>query len=222
MCSCRFLGLSIAIALCGSAMCLQGCDDRSRPPIDSSQPDATSSSRPKANVGSETSPTLSFDLTPENPNLDPTTLQVYDCTYESEGKVAKFKIKFKENHHAKGEFTTAAGQGRFVSVAGSDDSALMDDLANVLSSNTKPKRTQKVSELLFDMAIMGESQSKDPNGGFTSTPPGDWIYAKVVLPRFGDDGEMYMNLDPVKGKGEFSIKDAKYGSYLIEQLETVL
>jgi hypothetical protein len=41
------------------------------------------------------------------------------------------------------------------------------------------------------------------------------------LPKGGDEGEVLLNLNPVLGRGEFSIKDEDYGDYLLRQFAKV-
>jgi hypothetical protein len=46
---------------------------------------------------------------------------------------------------------------------------------------------------------------------------------KLFLPKGGhDQGEVFLNLNPLLGKGEFSLKDSDYGDYLLKQFAQVL
>ena len=49
----------------------------------------------------------------------------------------------------------------------------------------------------------------------------EWIVLKLFLPKGGDKGEVFLNLNPVLGRGEFSIKDEDYGDYLLRQFAKV-
>ncbi|WP_416492478.1 hypothetical protein [Variovorax sp. tm] len=58
------------------------------------------------------------------------------------------------------------------------------------------------------------------SSGFSSVPAGDWIAGKLYF----DDGaaEVYMNLNPKEGIGEFSVKDAVYAEKVLRALASVL
>ena len=68
--------------------------------------------------------------------------------------------------------------------------------------------------------ILAEHQNE--GGGYCEIPCGDWTAMKIFLPKGGDDGEVFLNLNPVSGKAEFSIKDSDYGDYLLEHFARVL
>jgi len=48
------------------------------------------------------------------------------------------------------------------------------------------------------------------------------VIVKLFLPKGGDDGEVFLNINPLLGKGEFSIKDADYGDFVVQELARVL
>ena len=77
-------------------------------------------------------------------------------------------------------------------------------------------------ELPFDAVVLGEKQSRSTSGGFASNPPGDWTAVKIFLPKGGDEGELFLNLNLVLGKGEFSPKDSDYAVYVLGELAKVL
>ena len=56
----------------------------------------------------------------------------------------------------------------------------------------------------------------------SDNPRGDWVLIRLFLPKGGDDGEVFLNLNPVLGKAGFSIKGSDYGNFLMEQLAKVL
>jgi len=45
---------------------------------------------------------------------------------------------------------------------------------------------------------------------------------KIFLPKGSDDGEVFLNINRIDGKGEFSIKDSDYGDYVLNALAKVL
>ena len=80
--------------------------------------------------------------------------------------------------------------------------------------------------LPFTAAILGRDQSQgtSPNdvtaGGFTSTPPGDWLVTKLF---FADgEAELYFNINVRAGIAEFAPKDPEYGPILVPLLASVL
>lgn len=116
----------------------------------------------------------------------------------------------------------AFGEGKFISVAGSDNGAMIEDLKLALEAKHIPEKVKLVKEVSFAIVLLGESQARNSGGGYFSKPVGNWITTKIFLPKDGDDGEVYLNLNPVLGKGEFSIKDSDYGDYVLKVLSGVL
>ena len=201
------LGLLLAL------LTTPACKRRAEPPEEKASSPAFES-----NLRVDAPPTVMFDLKP--PKTGTTT--VYDCTYTARGKTARFRLEFREGGRTSTDLPVAWGQGRFVPVANSDNATLLKDLKTALDAKHIPARAERIPELPFDTAVLGERQSRSSAGGFSSTPPGDWVLIKVFLPKGGDDGEVFLNLNPVLGKGEFSIKDSDYGDYLINAFAKVL
>ena len=114
------------------------------------------------------------------------------------------------------------GEGKFLAVTGSDNTILLQDLKKALDAKHVPQKSRRVAELAFDAVILGEKQSRDSSGGYSSNPAGDWITIKLFFPKGGDEAEVFLNLNPVLGKGEFSIKDSDYGDYLLREFAKVL
>jgi hypothetical protein len=147
--------------------------------------------------------------------------RLYDCTYQARGRTARFRVQIAESAMS-GGVPTASLEGKFLAVAGSDDTALLDDLKKTLEAKRSVKNVKKVSVLAFDGVVLGKTQSRNPAGGYSSNPPGDWTAAKIFLPKGGDDGEVFFNFNPVLGKGEFAIKDSDFGDYVLNELAKVL
>lgn len=116
----------------------------------------------------------------------------------------------------------APGEGKFLAVAGSENLVLLQALKKALDAKTIPKASRRVEELAFDAIVLGQNQSRGPSGSFSNNPPGEWIAIKIFLPKGGDNGELFLNLNPTLGKGEFSRKDSDYGDYLMQELAKVL
>lgn len=170
----------------------------------------------------EEPPTVMFDMKSVVVGGKSTASQLYDCTYQSAGKTARFRIEWRQNGPLSGDIPMAAADGRFLAVAGSDNSALLNDLKKALEAKQIPQKISGVKEVPFDAVVLGDHQSRDESGGYHDNPRGDWILLKLFLPKGGDDGELFLNINPVLGKGEFSIKDEEYGDYLLGQFARVL
>jgi hypothetical protein len=167
-------------------------------------------------------PTVLFDLkmvAGVNGSVDS---QLYDCSYTGGGKTARFRLQFRQKGPMSGEIPMASAEGKFLAVANSDNSVLLQDLKKALEAKETPKKYSRIVELSFDAVILAQRQSRDSSGGYSDKPPGDWMMVKVFLPKGGDDGEIFLNLNPVLGKAEFSIKDSDYGDYLLAQFAKVL
>ena len=48
------------------------------------------------------------------------------------------------------------------------------------------------------------------------------MIVKLFLLKGGDDGEVFLNINPLLGKGEFSTKDERYGDFVVQELGRVL
>jgi hypothetical protein len=147
---------------------------------------------------------------------------LYDCSYQARGKIARFRLEFKQNGPKAGDIPIAFAGGKFIAVKGSDNSALLEDLKSALDARQIPMNSTRIAELPFDAAILGEKQSRTSTGAYSANPPGDWVLVKLFLPKDGDEGAVYLNLNPILGKGEFSIKDSDYGDYLLKEFAKVL
>lgn len=173
--------------------------------------------------GQEEPPTVVFDLSPTPQPANSPKAKLYDCTYPARGKTAKFQLQIILGAPLKMDSKSAeATNGRFISVSGSENTSLLEDLKAALEAKQTPTNVKRKSTLPFDLVLLGERQSRNSKGGYSDEPPGDWIATKIFLPSGGDDGEVYLNLNFVLGKGEFSIKDSDYGDYLLQEFAKVL
>jgi hypothetical protein len=67
---------------------------------------------------------------------------------------------------------------------------------------------------------MNESQA--PGGGFNDQPRGNWTTMKIFIGEGEQEGDLFLNLNPVIKKGQFSIKDPDYGDIVLTHLARVL
>ena len=167
-------------------------------------------------------PDVTFNMTPVKTKPAPFGVQLYDCTYVAGGKTARFRLEFKQTRPMSSDIPVAPGEGKFLAVADSDNSVLLEDLKKALDARHMPGRSPRIPELAFDAVVLGEKQSRSTSG-FSSQPPGDWMLIKLFFPKGrGDEAEVFLNFNPVLGKGEFSIKDSDYGDYLLREFAKVL
>ena len=164
-----------------------------------------------------------FDLTPSTSSTEASGFRSYDCSYPAKGRIARFRLQFKQGHTIQDEpIPVATGEGKFVAVPSSDNSALLADLRRALQASQVPSHSSRIAELPFSAVVFGEKMSRNADGSYSAKPPGNWIVIKIFLPKDGDQGQVFLNLNPNQGKGEFSLKDSDYGDYLLTELAKVL
>lgn len=196
----RYVGL-----LAGSLLlvCLTGCQKSATQPTSTTVPAETYFTDPES---------LAFDISTIRPD------QEFIATYASGGKTARFWIQLDPAVPSPNA-NFAVAKGRFLPEKGSDAGVILADLAKVLEATKIPKNATRAESVSFEYVILSEKQSKTKESGFSDTPPGNWVLLKLF---FGnDEGEVYLNLNSVLQKGEFSIKDSDYGNYLIAQMAKV-
>jgi len=138
------------------------------------------------------------------------------ATYKSGGHVAQFRIEFEA---AKDSSGFGFGKGRFVAVPSSDNAALMAELQEALEAKTLPKKAKRAETLPFEYAMFGHDLYRTPTG-LIADKKGNWAAIKIFLG--GGEGELFLNLNPALGKGEFSMKDPDYGDFIVGELARVL
>jgi hypothetical protein len=166
---------------------------------------------------------VGFDLTP-SPGNPPA--QLWMGTYTSGGKIAKFKFELSAAKDIPDKnfpsLDIATGSGKFVSEPDSDASILLVHLKKALEAKSLPHRVHRLKELPFDYVILGKNNSLSSDGGFFAKPPGNWTAVKIFIGDGDQECEVFLNLNPVIGKGQFSIKDADYGNAVLASLAQVL
>ena len=166
---------------------------------------------------------VGFDVEPQRTNDGS---QQWLATYTSHGKIAKFIIGLGQAKSIKDDepvdFDIQSGKGRFVAVPGSDASVLLAELKNALEAKTFPKHFKRVATLPFTYVTFGNNESQSPGGGFSPKPAGHWTPMKIFIGEGQQEGQVFVNLNPVTKKGQFSIKDQDYGDIVLSQLARVL
>lgn len=115
-----------------------------------------------------------------------------------------------------------SGKGRLIAEPGSDASLLLIDLKKALEAKTLPSRVQRVAAVPFTYVSFGNNQSQALGGGFNAKPAGHWTPMKIFIGEGKQEGQVFVNLNPVIKKGQFSIKDPDYGDIILAQLAGVL
>lgn len=142
------------------------------------------------------------------------------ATREKAGEKCEFGIELHLRLPS-GDSPFSFGKGAFTRRPGSVNGLFLKDLAKAIqASGGVPKaNVQETDRLEFDLALLGLSLTRDAMGGFTNDPDGDWIATKIFLA--GGEAEVYLNLNPEEGVGEFSIKDPEYGDIVVSELTKV-
>ena len=151
--------------------------------------------------------------------------QQWLATYSSQGKIAKFRIELGAtkplNDKESPDFDIEQGEGSFIAEPGSDASILLVDLKKALEAKRFPSKVQRLRRIPFTFVSLGK-QSQASDGGFNAKPPGNWTPMKIFIGEGEQEGDVFLNLNPVIKKGQFSIKDADYGDTVLAQLARVL
>lgn len=121
-----------------------------------------------------------------------------------------------------GETAVKSGEGALMPEPGSDSSALLADLQKALGAKAAPTAPPAKTSVPFTYINVGESLSQAPGGGFIANPPGDWTALKLV---FGDgdrESEIFLHINAGARKGQFSLKDPRFGDLALAELAKVL
>jgi len=165
---------------------------------------------------------VAFDITPLQGKEGSRWLAIY----QGRGKTAKFKIELDQEKSLDDKESRSlrikSGKGRFVAETGSDSGDLLNELKTALEAKSLPAKIRRVNTLPFTCVSFGRNQSQASDGGFFANPPGNWTPMKIFIGDGDQEGEVFFNLNPVLGKGQFSIKDADYGDIVLRQLSSVL
>jgi hypothetical protein len=166
---------------------------------------------------------VGFDIEPQRAD-DGSQQWLATCT--AKGKTAKFRIELDQAKSIKDDepvdFDIQSGKGRFVGVPGSDAIGLLADLKNALEAKTFPKHSKRVAILPFTYVTFGNNESQASGGGFSPKPAGHWTPMKIFIGEGEQEGQVFVNINAVIKKGQFSMKDQDYGDIVLAQLASVL
>lgn len=143
------------------------------------------------------------------------------ASYETGGTRTRFRIELAPE--PKGTKLPTFVRCALVREPGSDGSALVRDLSRALGVRGTQAVGEGVETLELSAALLGRdlSRGKGPDqiaGAFTSEPAGTWIATKLFLA----DGEVFLDIDPVGGYGEFAMKDPAYGRVVVREMSRLL
>jgi hypothetical protein len=148
------------------------------------------------------------------------------ATYCDKDKTAKFTIEIDRSAPTGSEagrsIKISSGSGAILAVADSDASTMLVALAKALEAKHVPAHVHRASRLPFTYVILGENNSQASGGGFSGKPAGNWTAMKIFIGDGEDEGEVFLNFNPVSGKAQFSEKDIDYGDTVLAKLATVL
>ena len=91
-----------------------------------------------------------------------------------------------------------------------------------IAAQALPSKARRLESLPFTFVNIGENLSQAANGGFNAEPPGNWTAIKIFIGEGEKEAELFLNINEVSGKGQFSTKDPDYGDLALAQLAKVL
>jgi hypothetical protein len=143
-------------------------------------------------------------------------------TYNSPGKIARFRIDFGAPESTPGNAGVKSGEGTLIPEPGSDSSVLLVDLQKALRARTAPKAPLTKTSVPFTYITIGDNLSQAPDGGFNANPPGNWTALKLI---FGDgdrESEIFLHINASVKRGQFSMKNPGDGDLALAELAKVL
>lgn len=160
-----------------------------------------------------------FKLTPVPTTAARNGHSEWSASFSEAGKEARFVISVEADLKSPGG-KHGIVTGSLRRVAGSQPQVFLQRLSHALGAKGEVPAAQAVDRLPVLLMIQGTDLSRASRGGFTDQPAGDWIAMKLFL----EDGkaEVYLNLNPKQGVGEFSVKDDGYAHRVLRGLASVL
>ena len=139
--------------------------------------------------------------------------------YNSPGRIAKFRIDFGAAESTSG---VKSGEGTLMPEPGSDSSVLLVDLQKALRAKTAPKVPPTKTSIPFTYVNVGDNLSQARGGGFSVNPPGNWTALKLIFGEGDRESEIFLHINASIKKGQFSMKDPRYGDLALAELAKVL
>jgi len=152
--------------------------------------------------------------------------QQWIATYNSTGKIARFRIDCGAAEltpgKTAGEAAVKSGEGTLLPEPGSDSSVLLVDLQKALRAKTAPGALSTKTTVPFTYVNIGENLSQARTGGFSANPPGNWTALKLIFGEGDRESEIVLHINAGSKKGQFSMKDPRYGDLVLAELAKVL
>jgi hypothetical protein len=146
--------------------------------------------------------------------------------YNSSGKAARFRMDFgaAESTPGKtaGDPAVLSGEGTLIPEPGSDSSVLLVDLQKALRARTAPQAPLTKTSVPFTYVNIGDHLSQAQAGGFNANPPGDWTAMRLIFGDGNRESEIFLHINASTKKGQFSMKDPRYGDLALAELAKVL
>jgi hypothetical protein len=143
-------------------------------------------------------------------------------TYNSPGKIARFRIDFGAAEPIPGKPGVKSGEGTLLPESGSDSSALLIELQKALRAKSAARAPLAKTSIPFTYENVGDNLSQANGSRFNANPPGHWTALKLI---FGDgdrESEIFLHINASTKKGQFSIKDPRWGDLALAELAKVL
>ena len=145
--------------------------------------------------------------------------------YLAEADRCKFEIRVDRSRQRGSAGFVQFAKGELLPGAGSSCTPFLRRLAQELAFKGALPHPPPVRRLPVAFAILGEHSSRSPEnleveGSFRDTPGGSWLVTKMFLA--DGEGEVYLNLNPKRGMGEFSQKDPDYAKVVLRELAKIL
>jgi hypothetical protein len=143
--------------------------------------------------------------------------QSWLASYTDGDRSTKFRIEMGLASAVQDRADMSSGVGRLVSEPGSDPTVLLASLKVALQAKHIPRSTVHADSLQFTYFLLGDHQTREPDGSFRESPVGNWIVTKILLGK----GEVFLNLNPTDAVAEFSMKDPSQGDAVLGELAKV-
>jgi hypothetical protein len=139
--------------------------------------------------------------------------------YNSPGRIARFRIDFGAAESTAG---VKSGEGTLMPEPGSDSSVLLVDLQKVLRAKSVPSVPPTKTSIPFTYVNVGDNLSQASGGGFSASPPGNWTALKLIFGDGDKESQIFLHINASIKKGQFSMKDPRYGDLALAELAKAL
>lgn len=114
----------------------------------------------------------------------------------------------------------AIAKAAFERRAGADCTELLEALGRALGFSGSLPTPAPIHRLEASIVVLGVNQSRDARGGLSSDPRGEWTATKLFVA--DGEGEVFLDLNPKKHLGEFSLKDQDCARTVITEFARIL